>query len=71
MTPEREKQAKLTARSILRAYGPMRARRRVHEISAGARELSDGNRQFYDRVSELVKEGVENGMVDGQRILCR
>ena len=68
MTPQRERQAVLTARSILRAYGRVRAQRRAMEMSSGTRDLSEGNRQFYDRVSKLVQEGVENGTVNGKEM---
>lgn len=71
MTDERRVQAKLTAISILKAYGKGRAVRRGKEIATGTRNLSNGNKLFYDRVSELVKEGVEDGTVDGEKVVWR
>lgn len=71
MTDERRRQAKLTAKSILKAYGRDKAVRRANEIATGTRNLSNGNKLFYDRVSELVKEGVEHGTVDGEKVAWR
>lgn len=71
MTPERVKQAKLTAISILRAYGRAKAIRRSKEMASGTRNLSNGNRLFYDRVGKLVEEGVTHGTVDGERMVWR
>lgn len=70
MTPQRMVQARLTATSILRSYGRRKAIRRAEEISAGTRNLSEGNKQFYDRVSKLVREGVEHGTVEGKELVC-
>ena len=30
----------------------------------------EGNKQFYDRVSKLVREGVEHGTVEGKELVC-
>lgn len=71
MTPDRERQAKLNAASILRTYGPDKAVRRANEIAAGIRDLSPGNKAFYQRVEDYVREGVEHGTVDGKKISWR
>ncbi len=61
MTPEREVQAKVYAKVILRDYGRGKARQRVHEITAGAADLSPGNKAFYGRVREHVEDALAGG----------
>lgn len=65
LTRDRRIQAVLTARSVLKAYGPGKALGRVDEMSAGNRDESQGNREFYDLVKELVVEAVVEGTIDG------
>lgn len=71
LTPARKKQADLTARSILKAYGKNKAMRRAEEISSGMGRLSEDNRLFCEMVSRLVREGVDHGTVNGKTILWR
>lgn len=65
LTRDRRTQAVLTARSVMKAYGPGKALGRVAEMSACGRDDSEGNRQFYALVSELVAEAVSEGTIDG------
>jgi hypothetical protein len=65
ITPQRRLQAVLTARSVMKAYGPGKAIRRVDEMSATREEPSPGNKQFYSLVRSFVEEAVESGTIDG------
>lgn len=65
LSPDRRTQAVLTARSIMKAYGPGKAVGRVDEMSATREEHSPGNRQFYALVRSLVEEAVSAGTIDG------
>lgn len=65
LTKDRRIQAVLTARSIMKAYGPAKALGRVAEMTACGRDSSEGNRQFYTLVEELVTEAVAEGTING------
>ena len=71
MTPERERMAKLTARSVLRSYGKGSAIRRVRDMGVGVRNLNQGNRDFYAKVERFVQEGIDHGTIDGENVAWR
>lgn len=65
LTTQRRLQAVLTARSVMKAYGPGKAVGRVDEMSTTREEPSPSNKQFYALVRQLVVEAVEHGTIDG------
>lgn len=71
MTPRRARLAKIAAISVLRSYGKDRAIRRVRDMGDGVRDLNDGNRDFYARIEELVREGIEHDTIDGESLSWR
>lgn len=71
MTPQREQQARLAAISVLRSYGKAGAVRRARDMGAGVRDLNSGNRAFFSKIEELVREGIEHDTIDGERVTWR
>lgn len=69
LTPQRRTMALLTARSIMKAYGPSKAMGRVDEASATREPHTPGNEQFYSLLRELVEEAIEHGTVDGKPLV--
>ena len=63
LTADRKTQAALTAKSVMRSYGPGKALARVDEMSATREKPSPGNVAFYRLVREYVQEAIETGLI--------
>lgn len=69
LTPQRRTMALLTARSIMKAYGPSKAMGRVDEAAATRFPHTPGNEQFYALLRTLVEEAIEHGTVGGEALV--
>ena len=71
LTERRSRLAKIAAISALRTYGKKKAVRRVLDMGHKVRDMNEGNRAFYARIEALVREGIKNNTMDGERVTWR